>query len=305
MVRGHYKKAEHDKAADLLRAGVSVRMVHHLSGLARRSVEILKKSLIAELPKTCECGGVYGHHGWCAPRFSRSPKRQALIQKLTQPKIPSWQRPTMIWLGQTFNPMATKDVKKTAKCSVRECVFPVLNGVGEYCFQHNHFFDYGMTMHDQTIDVGTLFTPKFPHMAYELAPEIPRTIASLERSLTFVRRGVIRNDHKNIGDDSKPTVTNYGQSPSSGRRRVSHGKKKIRLSQRRRGAGWKGSRQAHDPRKRWTRETLEAEANSILGESPIDVEYNFIPLEERGDEDYEYESYCTEESLALRGSSPR
>jgi hypothetical protein len=196
----------------------------------------------------------------------------------------------MIWLGQTFNPMASKDVCKVTPCAVAGCVFPVLNGVGSYCYQHNHFFDYGMTMHDQSLDVGTLFTPKFPHMAYDLAPEIPRSIASLERSLTFVRQGYSRNDHKTIGDDSKSNPANYGQSPSSGRRRVSHGKKKIRLSQRRRGVGWKGSRQAHDPRKRWTRETLEAEANSILGESPIDVGYNFIPPEEREEGDYEYES---------------
>src|SRR5579872_1846503 len=64
---------------------------------------------------------------------------------LTGKRIAFHKRPAIIWLGQNFNVGRTVVVSQE-RCHVKGCAFPAFRGAGNYCYQHNHFFDYNISM---------------------------------------------------------------------------------------------------------------------------------------------------------------
>jgi hypothetical protein len=138
----------------------------------------------------------------------------------TAKKVAEWKRPAVIWLGM----LAFADHKVPAdavghKCQVRECCFPVMNGAGDYCRQHNHWFDFPISMHDTTLDKRRLFKTWEPlwQTDYDLAAEFPVSTANLELSLvveTAKRRHTGEKytakstAHRNAADELNPrTIT--------------------------------------------------------------------------------------------------
>ncbi len=209
-----------------------------------------------------------------------------------------WQRSSGVWMGQFFNPMSAKEFTKPAVCKVAGCVMPTLHGSGDYCYHHNHWFDYPISMTDSGVDRSSMWSAREPNAPYELVAERILGMAALERSLRVERGGFTRHDHKNAGGEAKPEKVKL-PTPlfSSGRLRHRTGNTKHTSSKtsrgRHRAASRKGPGGRHSAKeKRWTRETIESleqQANAILGEAPIDCAVNFIPPEERGEYGEEYE----------------
>jgi hypothetical protein len=237
---------------DLLLSGLSIRKVMTLSGVSKQTINTYRNSLT--LPP-CKCGQTMNHKGWCQWRVENSEARQAWLIRAT---TPMHKRPACFFLGFMRDNGPEFEIIKTPKCSVRACVHPALRGVGNYCYQHNHFFDFPISMTDNQIDPDDMFRPSRPTLPYVLAAEFPTNIASLEKSLKFERTqtGIHRtpdNRHRNLGSD---LLTYSAATSNAGRKGHSH--KKIRKQIRLRGAGWKGNHPAQKPMDRFTRDSLDA-----------------------------------------------
>jgi hypothetical protein len=215
-------------------------------------------------------------------------------------KVRPWQRPSSVWMGQFFNPANPSEYRKPPLCKVAGCVFPVFRGTGDYCYHHNHWFDYPISMTDNKIDKQGMFRASEPYSPYTLAAEFLVSTANLEKSLKVQRDGYTRHDHKNSGSDKpqvikNPSTPNYSRSNGRLRMRSSggcHSSSKTTRG-RARAASRQGKGGRHSTKeKRWTRETIESlerQADAILGEHPIDCAVNFIPPDEREDGGEEYE----------------
>lgn len=188
-------------------------------------------------------------------------------------------RTPMLWLGQWFNP-SPRVHRSVPVCKIPACPMPVLHGQGDYCHHHNHWFDYPESMTWNALDHSSVARPWMSLLWQAncaLAAEFPKSIAALERSLSFemTKVGVHRptdSRHKNLGNDSTvtKTVSNYSRSPqraSMHRGKTSHSSKTT--AGKRKAASRQGPGSRHSTKeKRWTRETfeeLERQADQILG----------------------------------------
>ena len=72
-----------DMIQRLLAAGHGVRAVAAEVGVAKNTVTRYRQLLLRHAAPRCPCGAPIGHNGFCAWRFARSPRRQALIRAWT------------------------------------------------------------------------------------------------------------------------------------------------------------------------------------------------------------------------------
>lgn len=166
--------------------------------------------------------------------------------------------PAMFGLLTNAPSMHQSEAAKLVRpCEMRGCPYP-RNG-GNLCFRHTHFYEYGMSMEWRGLDLADIyadrFSSNFPLFTTMKAWEIPNS----DNQTVFIHRGTF-NHGATIGErwlhkHGESIVSNLQHGTTSGRK--GWGKKKIRKSQRRREAGWGGSRPAHDPVGRWSREKLE------------------------------------------------
>lgn len=231
----------------------------------------------------CPCGLPALHRMWCSWRFERSPARQAMLSKTWLPKIPSWLRPAL-WVTGSES-MHSRDVH-TVHCQWKACPFPAMEGTTR-CRQHANFYEFPMTMHDTALDLGEVWSPKNPHEDKPLViGHRPVSTERLEASVKFMRQGYMDDRHRNAGDiggvQSSPMMRHMGHGKGRGSSKTSAGRKRSQSRQH------NTHRQSHDPLKRWSREALELEANRILGEEPLELD--FIPEEDRLSLDDIYET---------------
>jgi hypothetical protein len=172
-------------------------------------------------------------------------------------------RPAHFFLGFMRN--YGEQFQRVAHCKIKACPMPLFRGVGEYCFQHNHFFDYKMSMTDSALDAREMYNPAEPHAPYTLAREFLISTDNLEKSLRFRdQHGNLVAAHRNAG------TSNYSRSPTRLHMRLgngSHTSSKTSRGRRRRASRDHGHRDL-GKKKRWSRETIEAlelEADHILG----------------------------------------
>ena len=96
-----------------LQPGMTIRRAASIAQVAKRTAATYRDRL--GLLPNCICGQVAGHRGWCAFRFSRSTKRQAL--------------PMLRFRGVTHSILANP------RCSVKACAFPAI--IGTLCRKHH------------------------------------------------------------------------------------------------------------------------------------------------------------------------
>jgi|SRR5579859_2573498 len=76
---GSYKEPQRIKAKELLEGGASIRSTMKETGLAKGTVESVRKE--SNLPELCTCGRKNGHKGWCPDRVKKSESRQKFLDE--------------------------------------------------------------------------------------------------------------------------------------------------------------------------------------------------------------------------------
>lgn len=79
-----YKEPAKQKAAEMLKDGKSLREVSREVGLAKNTVNSIRKEIVEDLPEHCACGELLGHRGWCKVRFEKSETRQEVVKRMHQ-----------------------------------------------------------------------------------------------------------------------------------------------------------------------------------------------------------------------------
>jgi transposase-like protein len=271
------EKVEDIKQA-LLTPGLSLRQIERLTHHNKATISSYRDLLGIQRPP-CPCGQPAGHKGWCSWQFQRHPIRQATLAKTWVTTIPAWMRPAIWVLGS--DSMHRSEVR-TIHCQWKACPFPVVDGTTR-CRQHANFYEFPMTMHDTALNLEEVWSPKNPDQNMPLViGRRPASTDNLERSLTFRHNGYFDDRHRNAGDSganiqASPSMRHMGHGKGRGSSKTTRGKQRIIA----RAAHNSSHRQSHDPTKRWSREALELEANRILGEEPIELD--FVPESERQD----------------------
>jgi transposase-like protein len=262
----------------LLTPGMTLRQIEAITHHNKATIATYAKLLGLKRPP-CPCGQPAGHKGWCSWQFQRHPLRQAALAKTWRVTVPSWMRPAIWVLGS--DSMHSRDVH-TAHCHWKGCPFPAVENTTR-CRQHGNFYEYPMTMHDTAINYEEVWSPKQPERKTPLfIGHRPASTDRLEQSLRYMNRGYLDERHRNAGDailnsQSSPSMRHMGHGKGRGSSKTSAGRRRTIA----RSAHNSNHRQSHDPIKRWSREALELEANRILGEEPLELD--FVPLEERED----------------------
>jgi hypothetical protein len=186
------------------------------------------------------------------------------------------QRPSSFYLGFMDWEPSDAAFQRAVKCAVRGCVHPIHDG-GQHCYQHEHFWDYPMSMTDAAIDRREFWRPWNPHAPFELVNDVrPPATWALEKSLVFIGPNEYAdNRHLSTTERAaKPVVANYSR--SNGRLQMSRGHGGYTSSKTTRGRARAASRSGKgshdsDAPKKWTRETievLERQADELLGITP-------------------------------------
>lgn len=187
-----------------------------MCGLRNRRECALIQFSIRSLTKSSGGVRVIRVGGYCGQGTLVSPTESLAKHPLliSTSAIRPWQRPTPVWMGQFFNPTHPTEYTKPLSCKVAGCVFPVLHGAGDYCYQHNHWFDYPISMTDTAIDHSSIarsYMPLHWQNMLPLSAEFPRSMDSLERSLAFelTNTGMKRprdERHKNAGGEGSAII---------------------------------------------------------------------------------------------------
>lgn len=78
-------KQRYRLVAYLLGAGKSLREVESMTGVSRKTVNDIRRSVFQNADVLCGCGQEAGHKGWCSFRYAQSPERQAMMTRMGRP----------------------------------------------------------------------------------------------------------------------------------------------------------------------------------------------------------------------------